>query len=127
MEFEIEHELPCPAEHAWKLIFSHEFEAELDRVLNKAVRETISEEMEGSVQVRTIRVEMNEQLPPVLVRVLGNPELGYILEDLPEATFSGDGRVDLYAYISAVVALAQEQQAEIDHLKEQVKALKAGR
>jgi len=52
-------------------------------------------------------------------------KLGYILEDLPNATFSGDGRVDLYAYISAVVALAQEQQVEINQLKEEIKTLKA--
>jgi hypothetical protein len=51
-------------------------------------------------------------------------KLGYILEDHPSASFSGDGRVDLYAYMSAVVALAQEQQAEINALKAEVAALK---
>jgi hypothetical protein len=51
-------------------------------------------------------------------------KLGYILEDHPGASFSGDGRVDLYAYMSAVVALAQEQQAEIEELKAEVSALK---
>ena len=51
--------------------------------------------------------------------------LGYILEDHPAATFSGDGRVDLYAYVSAVVALAQEQQQEIERLRAEVDALKA--
>ena len=54
-------------------------------------------------------------------------KLGFILEDHPTATFSGDGRVDLYAYTSALVALAQEQQAQIDRLTEQVKALQAAR
>ena len=54
-------------------------------------------------------------------------KLGYILEDHPRASFSGDGRVDLYAYMSAVVALAQEQQAEIEDLKAEVSALKATR
>jgi hypothetical protein len=54
-------------------------------------------------------------------------KLGYILEDHPQATFSGDGRVDLYAYVSAVVALAQEQQAQIDSLKSELEALKAQR
>jgi len=49
--------------------------------------------------------------------------LGYILEDHPEATFSGDGRVDLYAYVSAMVALAQQQQVEIDLLKTELSAL----
>jgi len=51
-------------------------------------------------------------------------KLGYILEDHPTATFSGDGRVDLYAYMSAVVALTQEQQAEIEALKAEIEALK---
>jgi hypothetical protein len=50
-------------------------------------------------------------------------KLGFILEDHPTATFSGDGRVDLYAYTSALVGLAQEQQVQIDRLTEQVKAL----
>jgi hypothetical protein len=54
-------------------------------------------------------------------------KLGYILEDHPSASFSGDGRVDLYAYMSAVVALAQQQQSEIDALKAEVSALKATR
>jgi len=54
-------------------------------------------------------------------------KLGFILEDHPKATFSGEGRVDLYAYASALVALAQEQQTEIDKLKEQVKALQSAR
>ncbi len=54
-------------------------------------------------------------------------KLGYILEDHPSASFSGDGRVDLYAYMSAVVALAQEQQAEINALKAEVAALKGTR
>jgi len=50
--------------------------------------------------------------------------LGYILEDQPKASFSGEGRVDLYAYVSAVVALAQEQQADIDRLKAEIEDLK---
>jgi len=50
--------------------------------------------------------------------------LGYILEDQPKASFSGKERVDLYAYVSAVVALAQEQQAEIDRLKGEIEDLK---
>ena len=81
MEFEIEHELPGPARTAWELIFSHEFEEELDRQLNKAVREPLSEEMVDGVLVRVIRVEMNEQLPGVLARILGERQLGYILEE----------------------------------------------
>ncbi len=50
--------------------------------------------------------------------------LGYILEDQPRASFSGSERVDLYAYISAVVALTQEQQREIDSLKTEIEVLK---
>jgi hypothetical protein len=38
--------------------------------------------------------------------------------------FSGAERVDLYAYISAVVALTQEQQKEIDRLKTEIDLLK---
>jgi hypothetical protein len=54
-------------------------------------------------------------------------KLGFILEDHPNATFSGDGRVDLYAYLSAVVAVTQEQQVEIERLKREIEALKAER
>lgn len=50
-------------------------------------------------------------------------KLGFILEDQPDASFSGEGRVDLYAYMSAVVALAQEQQLEIEALKKEIAAL----
>ena len=50
--------------------------------------------------------------------------LGYILEDQPNASFSAEGHVDLYAYVSAVVALAQEQQAEIAQLRAELDALK---
>lgn len=52
-------------------------------------------------------------------------KLGYILEDSPEAAFSGDGRVDLYAYLSALVATSQEQQRRIEALEAEVKALRA--
>ena len=52
-------------------------------------------------------------------------KLGYILEDSPQATFSGDGRVDLYAYLSALVATTQEQQAQIEQLRAEIRALKA--
>jgi len=51
-------------------------------------------------------------------------KLGYILEDIPEASFSSGDHVDMYAYVSAVVALAQEQQAEIERLSAAVEALK---
>ena len=50
--------------------------------------------------------------------------LGYIREGQPRASFSGAERVDLYAYVSAVAALAQEQQEEIDGLKTEIEALK---
>lgn len=49
--------------------------------------------------------------------------LGYILEDQPDASFSGEGRVDIYAYISAVVALSQQQQQQIVALREEVSKL----
>ena len=52
-------------------------------------------------------------------------KLGYILEDLPEASFSSGDHVDMYAYLSAVVALTQEQQAEIDRLTMELQALKS--
>lgn len=51
-------------------------------------------------------------------------KLGYILEDLPKASFSRGNHVDIYAYLSAVVALTQEQQAEIDRLTQEIQALK---
>jgi hypothetical protein len=52
-------------------------------------------------------------------------KLGFILDDLPDAAFSGTERVDLYAYVSAVVALDQRQQAEIEALKARIEALEA--
>ncbi|MFT7520500.1 MAG: hypothetical protein ACI9MC_002649 [Kiritimatiellia bacterium] len=51
-------------------------------------------------------------------------KLGYILEDSPEATFSGDGRVDIYAYLSALVATTQQQQAQIERLERELKELR---
>jgi hypothetical protein len=51
-------------------------------------------------------------------------KLGYILEDIPEAPFSSGNHVDMYAYVSAVVALTQEQQREIDRLTKEIQALK---
>jgi hypothetical protein len=53
------------------------------------------------------------------------PQLGFILDDSPEAAFSGDERVNLYAYTSAVLAAVQEQQAEIDRLRARVEELEA--
>lgn len=52
-------------------------------------------------------------------------QLGYLLDDAPEAVFSGDERVNLYAYTSAVLAAVQEQQAEIARLKARVAELEA--
>jgi hypothetical protein len=54
-------------------------------------------------------------------------KLGYILEDLPEASFSSGEHVDMYAYVSAVVALTQQQQAEIERLRQELEALKKQR
>ena len=54
-------------------------------------------------------------------------KLGYILEDIPEASFSSGDHVDMYAYVSAVVALTQEQQAEIERLTKEIEALKRQR
>ena len=54
-------------------------------------------------------------------------KLGYILEDIPEAPFSRGDHVDMYAYVSAVVALAQEQQVEIERLGQELQALKTQR
>jgi hypothetical protein len=55
----------------------------------------------------------------------GGPQLGYILEDAPDAVFSGDGRVNLYAYTTAVLAAVQQQQEEIDRLEVRVRELEA--
>jgi hypothetical protein len=54
-------------------------------------------------------------------------KLGYILEDIPEASFSSGDYVDMYAYISAVVALTQQQQAEIERLKTEIETIKRDR
>jgi hypothetical protein len=51
------------------------------------------------------------------------PQLGYILEDAPDAVFSGTDHVNLYAYTSAVLAAVQEQQAEIRRLQAKVDEL----
>jgi hypothetical protein len=51
------------------------------------------------------------------------PQLGFILEDAPDAVFSGTERVNLYAFTSAVLATVQEQQAEIQRLQAKVDAL----
>ena len=51
------------------------------------------------------------------------PQLGYILEDAPDAVFSGKEHVNLYAYTSAVLAAVQEQQAEIRRLQTKVQEL----
>lgn len=55
----------------------------------------------------------------------GGQQLGYLLDDAPGAVFSGDERVNLYAYTSAVLAAVQEQQAEIGQLKARIAELEA--
>ena len=52
------------------------------------------------------------------------PRLGYILEDHPASSFSRTKRVDLYAYMSALVALTQQQQEQIDALTVEVRRLR---
>jgi hypothetical protein len=55
----------------------------------------------------------------------GRSRLGYILEDSPSAISSdlSQAQVDLYAYASMILALAQQQQQEISALKRHVKLL----
>lgn len=57
------------------------------------------------------------------------PRLGYILDDAPRAPASDmtKGQVDLYAYTSMVLALAQEQEAEIARLQKRVAELEKKR
>ena len=55
----------------------------------------------------------------------GGQQLGYILDDAPGAAFSGDERVNLYAYTSAVLAAVQEQQVEIAELRAKIAELEA--
>ncbi len=52
-------------------------------------------------------------------------QMGFIIEDAPEAPFlQQDGeRVNLYAYISSVVATVQQQQTEISALRAEITAL----
>ena len=52
--------------------------------------------------------------------------IDYIIEDQPEAAFSSGKHVDLYAYVSAVVALVQEQQSEINRLNTRLDTLTKG-
>lgn len=52
-------------------------------------------------------------------------QVGYILEDSPDAVFSGTDHVNLYAYTSAVLAAVQEQQAEIARLQAEIDDMKA--
>jgi hypothetical protein len=53
--------------------------------------------------------------------------LGFIIEDAPEsaAVDRGHDRVDLYGYVSMVVASMQVQQKEIEALRQEVKTLRA--
>lgn len=59
----------------------------------------------------------------------GRTHVGYILEDAPAAPASNMKReeVDLYAYTSMTLALAQQQQREIDELKRELRELKKSR
>lgn len=70
-----------------------------------------------ALKLATYRYAPGEGLP--------GTRLGYVLQDAPDAPFSGEGRVDLYAYTSAVVATVQAQQAELDALRAEVAALRA--
>ena len=54
------------------------------------------------------------------------PQLGYVLDDAPDAVFGGGERVNLYAYTSAVLAAVQEQAAEIARLEERIDELESG-
>jgi len=55
--------------------------------------------------------------------------LGFIIEDNPRspAVYQGHDRVDLYGYMSMVVATLQVQQKEIQSLRKQLGKLQAGR
>jgi len=55
------------------------------------------------------------------------PQLGFIIDDQPRSSIltSDGGRVNLYSYISAVVATLQEQKKEIETLKKELNSLKS--
>jgi hypothetical protein len=57
----------------------------------------------------------------------GGDQLGYILDDAPDAPFSAEQHVNLYAYSTAIVAAVQTQQEQIEALRAEVAALRAGR
>ena len=53
----------------------------------------------------------------------GRRRLGFILEDQPAASFATDperSQVDIYGYVSMLVAVVQEQQREIRELRRAV-------
>lgn len=58
---------------------------------------------------------------------LSGEQIGFVIEDTRGAPFlqKGGERVNLYAYISSVVATVQQQQQEIEALRAEVKALEA--
>jgi hypothetical protein len=84
MEFEIEHELPCSAVQAWALLFSHEFEAWLDQNQSNIERDLRSTSESGGVETREVHVQLQDQLPPVIARVVGEG-LGYLLREQMDA------------------------------------------
>ena len=84
--------------------------------VDAAERRTLSEQV---LQVKLARYDYVDPAKP-------GRKLGYILEDSPEAAFSGEGRVDLYAYLSALVATTQEQERRIQALEAEIRALRAG-
>jgi hypothetical protein len=57
----------------------------------------------------------------------GRSHVGYILEDAPASSASDMKReeVDVYAYTSMTLALAQQQQREISELKKEMKELRS--
>ncbi len=54
------------------------------------------------------------------------PKLGYLLDDAPDLPSSGDERVDLYAYSTAILVTVQEQQHELEALRAELRALREG-
>jgi len=80
MEFEIQHELPCSAAQAWALLFSHGFEAWLDQHQSNIEREVRSRTESEGVEIREVHVQLQDQLPPMIARVVGEG-LGYLLRE----------------------------------------------
>jgi hypothetical protein len=71
-------------------------------------------------EVKDLRLARYRYLPDASTET--GPQLGFIIDDEPDLAFltSDKGHVNLYGYVSALVALVQEQQQRIEALEKQL-------